>query len=491
MEEIILHLEDAGKRYKGAIALDQGDLDLRRGELHVLTGGNASGKSTLAGILGGAVKPERGRIKFKGHNVYYEANIDALRDGIALVSQNVNLVLQMSIAENIWMGRETEFGKAGFISPKARSRATKELLDTYGIALDTEKRVETLNLAQMRMVELMRGLTYKPEVLILDEPTASFTGEEAGQIRALIRRLHEEGMTILLVSHDPEDIFKMADRVTIMRQGRTVGTYTSDELTEDELIAQVAGSEPVPAYPLEEKRQPGETVLECENIRSDFGARGASFAVREGEIVGLFGLFGAGRMQTLRAIFGLDKRSGGLLRIGGDELKPCGVTETVKHGAAMILPGKQRLGFFRGIATRWNTKMGYVAGGGKLFKGLSLDLERIDSSKNCSITGRISDLSDNGRNRVLMGRSMGKKPRLLISVDPISGIPVNTRNEIYKHLDKAAASGVGVLLSSYDVDEIVGMCDRVLVLRDGLVAADIPRAEASRESVLRAAFGLK
>lgn len=488
MEDLILCLEDAGKRYKSVIALDSGDFALRQGETHVVVGGNQAGKSTLAGILSGTVKPDRGRLKFKGHTVYYDSSIDALRDGIALVGQNVSLVQQMTVAENIWIGRETAFSKGGFISPKGRAKATEALLEKYGLDLRADQRIQDLSLTQMRLVELMRALSYAPRVLVLDEPCSGYSPEDAEALRRILRQLKGEGLSLVLVSHEPEEIYGFADRITVLCEGRTVGSFLPEELPPERLVALLAGGEDGREYPVT-ARQLGETVLECEDIRSDFGARGASFAVRGGEIVGLYGLFGAGRMQTLRAIFGLDKRTGGSLKIGGRSVDSGGLGSSLKQGAALIFPGKVRLGFLRGLSTRWNTKMGYVAGGRPLFKGLSLDLERIDAAKGGSPAQRIYDLSDRGSKRVLMDRSMGKSPRLLVSCEPSSGIPASLRGEIYKHLDGVAASGVGVLLSSGDLDEVIGLSDRVLVLRGGLVAAEFTRETASREKILRAAFG--
>ena len=489
MEEVILRLEDAGKRYKGAMALDTGDFELVKGEVHAIVGANAAGKSTLAGILGGAVKPDRGRLKLKGHNVYYEGHIDALRDGIAMVAQDISLVQQMTVAENVWIGRETEFGKGGFISPKARARATDTLLESYGLHIPAGQRVQELSLAQMRLVELMRALSYQPEILVLDEPCSGYSKADAQELRRILKQVHKNGISIVLVTHEPEEIYGFADRITVMREGRTLGCYAAGSLPAGELVHLMAGEDgDGPEYP-STLRTPGETALACAGVCSEYGARGASFQVRKGEIVGLYGLFGAGRMQTLRAIIGLDKRTGGQLKIGGTELAPGGLAGPLGHGAAMILPGKARLGFFRGLLIRWNTKQGYLAGGRPLFKGLSLDLERIDASKGGTPAKRIYDLSDNGHKRVIMGRSMGKNPQLLISCEPSQGIQASLRKEIYKHLDKIAGDSVGVLLSTGNLDELLGMSDRILVLRDGLVAAELTRTEATREKVLQAAFG--
>lgn len=470
MDEIILRMKGISKWFAGISALSNVDFELARGEVRALIGENGAGKSTLMKILLGIHQADAGEIEFMGKKVHFKEPKDALSVGIAMIHQEISLIPTVDVAENIWMGREDKFTKHFLIDVGARYRATKELLDELGINVDPRRQTSTLSVAMMQLVEIARAVSYDAKLIIMDEPTSALTNEEVELLYRIVRDLTAKGVTIVFISHKIEEIFKICDNVTVLRDGHMIGTKPlSDGMKPDDLITMIVGRDLSDAF----QKRPcviGDVVFEVRDLERRGVFQDVSFQVRRGEIVGFSGLMGAGRSEIARAIFGIDRVTEDRLRMGAIYTMSVKQNMTLANLFRMV-----RLGIIRTGCER------------QTFRQTS---ERL-SVKYAKETDSIKSLSGGNQQKVILGRWIMTSPQLLILDEPTRGIDVGAKMEIYKLINDLAEQGVAIMFISSEMPEILSLCDRTFVVKDGKLVYECARDQMTQELLAEKAFGLK
>jgi ABC-type sugar transport system ATPase subunit len=518
---VVLQLTGITKRFGAIQALDAVDLDVRAGEIHALVGENGAGKSTLIHILAGTIQPDSGEIRLAGRGgagfrrVSFRTAHEAAKAGIAAVFQELSLVGALSVAENIFANRQP-VNCLHFIRRGELRRRTREILHLFHADMDPDESVEHLSVAERQVVEILKALSANPCVLLFDEPTSSLTQRETEILFSLIRRLRAENEAIIYVSHHLPEVLELADRVTILRDGRHVATKSRIEVTERDLIRLMVGRELDDIY-----GQPrvvcrdGEPRLKVEGLGRPGAFDGVSFEVWPGEIVGMAGLVGAGRTEVGRALFGAEPAARGHVLLDGQEIRPDSPRAAMRAGIAYVTEDRKSQGLYLRHSIRDNlvapriqraraqgeASRGQEARFAERFSryGFMRD-DRIDAyAEMCRQQFRIvtpdvhqvaGRLSGGNQQKVLLATWIGTRPRVLIADEPTRGVDVGARAEIYGYLRDLAADGVAILLISSDLLEILGMSDRILVMRGGRIAAQFERDEATEEGIIAAALGV-
>lgn len=497
MQDNILEMNGITKAFAGVIALNEAKLELNRGEVHALIGENGAGKSTLMKILLGIYTPDAGKIIYKGKTVHFSGPADALRNGISMIHQEISLVQSMTVAENIWLGRENQFAQVGLIRERKRRHATKQLLEELGLqAIDPRSAVKNLSVAYMQLVELARAVSYRPDIIIMDEPTSALATEEIKLLFKIIRKLASEGVTVIFISHKLEEIFEICDRVTILRDGQYIDTKQCSELSIAELLKLVVGRNLDDMF-AKHPGKIGDTVLEVSNFNSLGVFKDINFHVRAGEIVGFSGLLGAGRSEVMRALFGMDNHSAGQVLLNGKPVKVRTTKHAVDLGFGMVTEDRLRTGVISALSILHNTtiarmrdfctKIGIIRAKKEYdaFQTISGAL----SLKYASEKDVISKLSGGNQQKVILSRWLLRDPKVLILDEPTRGIDVGSKSDIHKLIDGLAKRGIAIILISSEMPELLGMCDRIYVMRDGMIVYECDRKEATQELLAQHAFG--
>jgi rhamnose transport system ATP-binding protein len=490
----ILALTNAGKAFGAVRALEGVSLELRGGEIHALAGENGAGKSTLVKILAGVHRPDDGQVLLDGEPREFHGPGEAQQAGVAVIYQEPTLFPDLSVAENIFMGRQprTHLGR---IDRRALRSETARLFDRLGVTLDPGRPARGLSIADQQIVEIAKALSREARVLIMDEPTAALSGNEVARLFTVARTLRDQGCALLFISHRLEEIFDLCERVTTLRDGRLIATEALEGLTPDDLVQRMVGREMSTLYPKQETT-PGEPVLRVERLTREGVFTDVSFEVRAGEIVALAGLVGAGRSEVARAVFGVDRYDAGGVRVGERRLPGGSPTAAMSAGIALVPEDRRQQGLVMdgtierniGLTTLRSLRRGPV---------ISRSAER-DRAADWAIRlrlkyARLSDavgvLSGGNQQKVVLAKWLSTEPRVLIVDEPTRGIDVGTKAEVHRLLSELAANGLAVLMISSDLPEVLGMADRVLVMHEGRLAAEIPRAEATEETVMAAATG--
>ncbi len=492
----ILEVVELTKQFPGVKALDRFSFSLRQGEMHALVGENGAGKSTLIHILGGVLRPDGGEIVLGGSKTRFHNPHDAALKGIAVVYQDLSLSPNLSVAENIFANRQPT-GRLGFINRKALNSAAADLLEQFGETVPPNLMTRHLSLGKAQVVEIVKAISLRPKVLLMDEPTSSLSTGEVQQLFANLQKWKREGISILFVSHNLSEVFEVADRVTVMKDGQYVDTMPASETTEDELVSKMVGRTIQNIYG-QRRQPPGERVrLSIEGFRRGNDFQDATFQIHEGEIVGLAGLVGAGRTELGRAIFGAEPPDSGALRVDGELCRVRSPRQAIEKGIAYLTEDRKVHGLYLSLAISDNL----VSPNLKSFTrtGDMLSDRRIRSfADECreqfriitpSIRQRVKNLSGGNQQKVLLSMWLGIKPKVLIADEPTRGVDVGTKSEIYHHLRKMAEQGTAILLISSDLQEILNMSDRVLVMREGRIVREIPGPDATEELVLTCAIG--
>lgn len=492
----ILEVVQVTKQFPGVKALDRFSFSLRRGEVHALVGENGAGKSTLIHILGGVLKPDAGEILLGGETTRFHNPHDAALKGIAVVYQDLSLVPNLSVAENIFANRQPS-GRLGFIDRRALNTAAERLLEQSGETIPASLPARRLSPGKAQVVEIVKAISLKPKVLLMDEPTSSLSTGEVQRLFANLQKWKNEGISVLFVSHNLTEVFEVADRVTVMKDGQYVDTMPASETTEEELVSKMVGRAIQNIYG-QRLQPPGEKVrfsVEGLSRRSDF--EGVSFHIREGEIVGLAGLVGAGRTELGRALFGAEPPDSGELRVDGKLCRVRSPRQAIQEGIAYLTEDRKIHGLCLSLAIRDNL----VSPNLREFvrtAGLLSDRRIRSFAEECrgrfrivtpSVSQRVGNLSGGNQQKVLLSMWLGIRPKVLIADEPTRGVDVGTKSEIYHHLRKMAEEGTAILLISSDLQEILNMSDRVLVMREGRIVSDIPGKDATEELVLTCAIG--
>jgi len=493
----ILELRSITKTFPGVLALDHTHFELRPGEVHALVGENGAGKSTLMNIAAGVFRPDFGQIILNGSQINFANPHQASQHGIAVVFQETSLAGDLSVAENIFAGRQpVRF--AGLVDWKRLYDQTRELLDLFELTVHPKTLIRELSVAQRQVVEILKAISLRPKVLILDEPTSSLTRIETDLLFMNIRRLKAEGVAFIYISHHLSEVFHIADRVTIMRDGQYVDTLNVGEASEDMIVRKMVGRELANVYG--RRRKPiGAEYFRVEGAGRDHCFRDISFSLRQGEILGLAGLVGAGRTELARGIAGIEPLSRGRLFLNEGPLDIRAPQQAIVHGIGYLTEDRKDQGLFLRMSIRDNLaapslRQFRVAGG---FLNDSAMKRFAESNRECfniitpSVAQHVGNLSGGNQQKVLLSMWMGIKPRLLIVDEPTRGVDVGARAEIYHLLRALAELGVGIIMISSDLPEILGLSDRVLVMRAGRIVAEYDATQANEENVIAAAAGVE
>lgn len=497
----VLSISGVDKSFPGVKALSDVHLGLRFGEVHAVCGENGAGKSTLMKIISGVHKPDRGTILLNGEEFHVKDPNEAYSKGIAIIYQESSLLPDLSVLENIFMGHEPKKPILPFLKwirildyPDMRTKA-KAILDRLGLQIDLDVKVSTLGVATKQMVEIAKALTFNSRILILDEPTAALTNREVDTLFALIRRLKEHDVSMLYISHRLDEVFEIADRVTVFRDGQYVNTTEVKEATKDKLVSWMVGRELDNLYPKEDV-EIGEVVFEAKNITQEGVLNGANLDVRRGEILGLAGLAGSGRTELALAMVGLDRADSGEIFIHGKRVHIRNYRTAMENSIVYISEDRQVYGLVLPMSLRDNITH-------KVLPQITNFIGIIDREKREEVTTEymrqlaikapngdfiVNNLSGGNQQKVSVAKSLAVVPDILILDEPTRGVDVGAKAELHRIITKLAEAGKSIIMISSDLPEILGMCDRVVVMRKGSVAGEVMRDQMSQEKILEMAL---
>ncbi|SDO61413.1 monosaccharide ABC transporter ATP-binding protein, CUT2 family (TC 3.A.1.2.-) [Klenkia soli] len=491
----LLVLDRAEKSFGAVRALVDGSITLYPGEAHALLGENGAGKSTLVKILAGVHQPDAGSLVVGGAPVVFAGPSDARDAGVSIIYQEPTLFPDLTVAENIYMGRQpTVAGRR--IDRRAMNAAAREVFARLGVVLDPSRPARGLSVADQQIVEIAKALSLNARVLVMDEPTAALTGVEVRRLFDVMETLRAEGAAVMFISHRLEEVYASCQRVTIMRDGRFVRTAPIDEVTVDEIIRSMVGRDLDALFP-KTTTEPGQVVLDVDGMSEDGVFSDISFQVRRGEIVALAGLVGAGRSEVARAVFGIDPRTTGTVSVLGEVLPAHRPRAAMAAGIALVPEDRRQQGLVMDLPIDQNmalASLGRLATGGLLRRSaerkLAADWARRLQLKFGRLGNPASTLSGGNQQKVVLGKWLSRDPQLLIIDEPTRGIDVGTKAEVHRIIDSLVAAGMAVLMISSELPEVLGMADRVLVLHEGRITAELSRADADEDSIMRAASGL-
>jgi ABC-type sugar transport system ATPase subunit len=483
------------KSFLGTQAVRGVDLDVNAGEIHALVGENGAGKSTLMRVLAGSYSDYSGDILIDGVSERIEAPRRARQLGVALVHQELSLVPELSVAENIFLGREAPSRIPGLIDRRATERRADAILRAVEADVSPRDRVGSLSLAKQQLVEIAKGVATEPRVLIRDEPTSSLTQPEINDLFRVARSAKEKGVAILYISHKLPEIFALADRVTVMRDGRKLSSRPVGNWTESELVSEMVGRSLAEFFPRRHESTDLMPVLEVRSLSQDPYFKDVNFAVRRGEVLGIYGLIGAGRTRLARALFGLARADSGEIRINGKAKRITAPAEGVKAGIALVPEDRRVHGLVHVLSVGANLSLAQLK---KLctsaFVRRHEEQELVEANmrdlniRAASTKTPASALSGGNQQKVVLGKWLNTKPSLLILDEPTRGIDVGAKAEVRQKIDALAAKGLAVLLISSELPEIMGMSDRILVMRNGRIVTEFSRSEFTEEAIGAAAI---
>ena len=487
-------MRDIRKAFPGVVALDGVGFALQHGEVHVLLGENGAGKSTLMKILSGAYRRDAGTIEIDGREAAIDSPRDAQALGVATIYQELSLVPQLTVAENILLGHEPSRG--GWID-RARVRdAAERSLAEVGVAIDPDRRVDTLGIAEQQMVEVAKALFRRARVLVMDEPTSALTAREIDRLFEVIRRVTSTGVGVVYISHRMRELTAIGNRVTVLRDGRNVGTFELSKASIDELVRLMANRDVREHFP-RRRGAAGEPLLRLERVCGESGVRDVTLTVRRGEIVGLAGLLGAGRTELARLIAGADRSSSGRIEIRGRDVTPRSPREAIRAGVGFLPEDRKRHGLVMtqsvceniGLPNlpRWSTAGWLSAASERATAERWVTELRIKTPR---IAERVVRLSGGTQQKVVLARWLAAEAELLVMDEPTRGVDVGAKVEIYELMNRLTDAGAGILMISSELPEVLGMSDRIYVMRGGSIQAELDARSATEERVLQAALGL-
>ena len=491
----LLEVREVTKRFPGVLAIDRVSLDLRRGEVLALIGENGAGKSTLMKILAGVQTPDSGQLLLDGQPILIESVRQAIDLGIALIHQELNLSDNLDVGANIFLGREPR--RFGLIDKRRIEREAAEYLRRVGLDCSPRTIAGTLSIGQQQLVEIAKALSANARVLIMDEPTSSLSSHEAARLFEVIKDLRAKGVSIIYISHRLGEVKELADRVVVLRDGKNAGALRRDEVTHDAMVRMMVGRELSQFY-AHKPHPPGDVVLEVKGLRTTTWPRHPlDFQVRAGEIVGVAGLVGAGRTEVLRAIFGIDPLVAGEVRVAGQPLRLTCSLDAIEAGLALVPEDRKQQGLVLEWAVRENVSLAGLRRNQRFGGFTNFAIEQRDSGdtirkmrvKTPSDRQVVQYLSGGNQQKVVIGKWLALAPRVLLLDEPTRGIDIGAKQDIYALMEELAGQGVAILFVTSEMEELLGMSDRALVMHEGRITGELPRAALSEESVMRLATG--
>ncbi len=492
--EYCLTVENITKIFPGTIALSNVSLQVKAGEVHALVGENGAGKSTLMNIISGVLQPDEGTIQFLGEPVQFASPCEAQAAGVGFVHQELALCPHISVAENIYMGRYDK-GPFGFIKRKKLYADTAELLKLFKTNIRPDSMVSDLNIADQQVVEIAKSLSLKCKLLILDEPTSSLSDTETEILFQIIRKLKSDGISVLYISHRIAEIFEICDRVTILRDGSYVNTFHVSEVTPRQIVEGMVGRELNDFYPAK-STESGESLLEVRDLCRYGVFQNISFELRRGEILGLSGLVGSGRTEVARAICAIDKLDEGEVRFLREPIRFKNYSDAIKHGLCYLTEDRKQQGLFLNLNVKNNINAAIIdtlsrhmiLQGKKEVANATAYVQRLNIKVH-SVGQLISSLSGGNQQKAMIAKWLSVNPSVIIMDEPTRGIDVGAKSEIHNMLRELSNKGIGIILISSELPEIIGMCDRVIVMHEGRVTGEVSGQEITEKRIILMASG--
>lgn len=493
-QNIKLRVSNIDKSFPGVKALDNINFAVKRGTVHVLCGENGAGKSTLMKIINGIYKPDKGQIFIDGKPVEINSPIQSRELGISMIFQELDFIPEMTVEENFFAGK-WPVKKSGRVNWKEIRKRARKLLQEENLHYDLDTRLKELSISDIQLLEIARAISDDADIIIMDEPTSAISDKETAILFEKIRSLRERGKSIIYISHKMDEIFEIADEITVLRDGKVIDTRPREELDKNTVISLMVGRKLADNFPKEEI-EPGPELLEVKNLTSRRVFRNINFNIRAGEIIGFAGLVGAGRTEVLRALFGLDPYDSGKITIKGQEVRINSPKDSIDNGMVMLSEDRRRYGIIPVRSVKENTTLARLEE--FIYKGrLHRKKEREAVEKICSkmnvktptIDTEISALSGGNQQKVVLAKWMVNDPDIFLLDEPTRGIDVGAKYEIYKLMTLLAREGKAILMVSSELPELIGMCDRIYVMSEGTIAGELHREAFSQETIMKLAVG--
>lgn len=489
----LLEMINITKKFPGVIALNNVSLKVKPGTVHALMGENGAGKSTLMKCLFGIYSMDEGKILFEGKEVSFANSKQALESGVSMVHQELNQVRQRNVMDNIWLGRYPK--KNLFIDEKKMYEDTKAIFESLDIHIDPRSKVSSLSVSEMQMLEIAKAVSYGSKIIVMDEPTSSLTENEVNHLFRIIKKLQSDDVAIIYISHKMEEILKISDEVTIMRDGQYIATKSANELTTDEIIKLMVGRDLSQRFPAK-INQPGNVILKVTDLTAETQSsfKNVSFELRKGEILGIAGLVGSKRTEVVEAIFGMRSIKAGSIELNGEVVQNHSPQHAIKNGFALVTEERRSTGIFPELSISFNSIISNMAA---YRKGPFLSDSKVQADtqwvidsmkvKTPSQKTSIGSLSGGNQQKVIIGRWLLTKPDVLLLDEPTRGIDVGAKFEIYQLINQLAGDGKGIIMISSEMPELLGVTDRILVMSNGRAAGIVDTRTTSQEEIMRLA----
>ncbi len=492
LSDVLVLMEGIEKTFPGVHALKQCRFELRAGEVHALVGENGAGKSTLMKILAGVYSKDAGRIVYKGREVEITSPRVAQEMGISIIFQEFNLIPHLTVAQNIFIGREPRKGVRFLLNEKEINEKTQQLLDMMNVNIDPRAKVSDLTVAMQQMVEIAKALSFNSEVLIMDEPTAALTESEIEELFRIIGELKKKGVGIIYISHRLEELGIISDRITVMRDGEYIDTVNTKDVTTDQIIKMMVGREIYETSEATSESAKNEVVLEVKNLNRGKVIKNVSFKLRKGEILGFAGLMGAGRTEVARAIFGADPIDSGEVFINGRKVTIKQPIDAVKHGIGYLSEDRKRFGLMLDLGVEQNIVIASLKNFVNSIGWVNKNKARKESDKwvdvlkikTPSLNQKVKNLSGGNQQKVVLGKWLTRDCNILIFDEPTRGIDVGAKSEIYKLMNRLVAEGKSIIMISSELPEILRMSHRVIVMCEGRITGELSCEEATQERIM-------
>lgn len=493
-QDYILQVRGLTKAFSGVKALDNVQLNVRKGEVHALMGENGAGKSTFMKILIGLLTPDSGQIIFDGAELKADSVSGVLKKGISMIHQEILVVPELSVAQNIFLGRETKGGLFSWLNDRNLTNQAGTLLAQLGVNIQPDAKMRDLSVAEMQMVDIAKAISNDASVIIMDEPTSALSDREVATLFGIIRDLRRKGVSIIYISHKMDEIFAIADTITVLRNGKYITTRPAADLDENALITLMVGREISSLFPISTHLK-GEEVLSVRKLGRSGVFADINFTVHAGEVFGIGGLMGAGRTEITRAIFGLDRIDGGEIYVKGKKASIKSPRDAIRQGIGYVSEDRKRLGFIPGLSVKYNMTLASLSkyADGPFVRARSESAAATEMMAKLAIKAagphqKVIYLSGGNQQKVVIGKVLLSSPLLIILDEPTRGIDVGAKAEIYKLIDQLKAAGIAIILISSELPELLGMSDRILVLAKGKQTALLPKEEATPETIMRYAM---